>query len=71
MSGTWSRGIPTGWHLAVLPPRIGVSGVTPGHPFVVGVTAVVVIEVPDKQTPGINKRNLSLPPNGVPLFVAT
>lgn len=40
----WSWCVPTALHLAVLPANFGVSGVTPGHPLIVGVTTVVVIE---------------------------
>ncbi len=45
---TWSGSICAGRHSAVFPASFRVSGVTPGHPLVVGVTAVVVIQASGK-----------------------
>lgn len=46
---TWSGSIPTARHSAVLPASFRVSGVTPRHPLVVGVTTVVLIQASGKQ----------------------
>ena len=48
-SYTWIRGVTTAWHPAVLPPSFRVTGVTPGHPLVVGVTTVVLIKRSGKE----------------------
>lgn len=46
---TWSGGVPTAGHPAVLPAGLRVSGVTPGRPLVVGVPTVVAVQSSDKQ----------------------
>lgn len=46
---TWSGCIPTARNLAVLPASFRFGGVAPGHPLIVGVSTIVVIQASDKQ----------------------